>query len=77
MGRDFRVFFHTHVSFQAAIHKRECTRAIRIARALTAEPRSMIASCVYVHHPLARIKRGIKQRLRVRARFMRERLATL
>lgn len=73
MGRDFRVFFHTHVSFQAAIHK----RAIRIARALTAEPRSMIASCVYVHHPLARIKRGIKQRLRVRARFMRERLATL
>ena len=55
MGRDFRVFFNTlHFRLQFI---REYTRERYVSGALTVEPRSTIASCVYVHHPLARIKR--------------------
>lgn len=55
MGRDFRVFLHTlHFRLQFI---RGNTRERYVSGALTVEPRSMIASCVYVHHPLARIKR--------------------
>ena len=62
MCRDFRDFFH-------AFRRNNSLEIVDIkdryaSNALTSEPRSMIASRVYVHYPPARIK----LRLHVRTR---------